>query len=90
MVGWHHQLDGYEFEQAPGIGDGQGRLACCSPRGHKELDMTEQLIRTEFRVKPTAFEVFHSGDQLAGKMVQSVTLGRTVVLGTPRTLRVRS
>ena len=30
-VGWHHQLDGHEFEQAPGVGDGQGRLACCSP-----------------------------------------------------------
>ena len=35
MVGWHHQLDGHEFEQGPGIGDGQGSLACCSPWGHK-------------------------------------------------------
>ena len=43
MVGWHHQLDGHEFEQAPGAGDGQGSLACCSPWGRKELDMTEQL-----------------------------------------------
>ena len=43
MVGWHHQLDGHEFEQAPGVGDGQGSLACCSPQGHKESDMTEQL-----------------------------------------------
>ena len=33
MVGWHHQLDGHEFEQAPGVGDGQGGLACCSPWG---------------------------------------------------------
>ena len=41
MVGWHHQLDGCEFEQAPGVGDGQGNLACDSPRGHKELDTTE-------------------------------------------------
>ena len=41
MVGWHHQLDGLEFEQAPGIGDGQGRLACCSLWGCKELDTTE-------------------------------------------------
>ena len=40
---WHHQLGGREFEQASGIGDGQGSLACCSPWGHKELDMTEQL-----------------------------------------------
>ena len=35
MVGWHHQLDGHEFEQAPGVGDGQGSLACCSPWGHR-------------------------------------------------------
>ena len=41
MVGWHHQLDGHEFEQAPGVGDGQGILLCCSPWGGKELDMTE-------------------------------------------------
>ena len=39
----YHQLDGHEFEQALGVGDGQGSLACCSPWGHKELDMTEQL-----------------------------------------------
>ena len=37
MVGWHHQLDGHEIEQAPAIGDGQGGLACCSPWGRKEL-----------------------------------------------------
>ena len=37
MIGWHHRLDGHEFEQAMGVGDGQGGLACCSPRGHKEL-----------------------------------------------------
>ena len=43
MVGWHHQLYGHEFEQAPGVGDGQGSLACCSPWGHKESDMTEWL-----------------------------------------------
>ena len=38
MVGWHHQLNGHEFEQAPGIGDGQGGLACCIPWGCKEAD----------------------------------------------------
>ena len=43
MVGGHHQLDGYEYEQALGPGDGQGRLACCSPQDHKESDMNEQL-----------------------------------------------
>ena len=47
MVGWHHWLNGHEFEQAPGVGDGQGSLACCSPWGHKELDMTEQLNSTQ-------------------------------------------
>ena len=40
MVGWHHQLDGHEFEQAPGDSDGQGSLACCSPWGRKEPDTT--------------------------------------------------
>ena len=41
MVGCHHQLDGHEFEQAPGVGDGWGSLACCSPWGCKESDTTE-------------------------------------------------
>ena len=43
IVGWHHQFSGHEFEPAPGVGDGQGSLACCSPWGCKELDTTEQL-----------------------------------------------
>ena len=42
MVGWHHWLDGHDFEQASAVGDGQGSLVCCSPWGHKKLDMTEQ------------------------------------------------
>ena len=46
MVGWHHQPDGREFEQALGVGDGQGGLVCCSPWGHKESDMTERLNGT--------------------------------------------
>ena len=41
MVGWHHQLNGHEFEQDPGDTEGQGSLACCSPWGCKELDTTE-------------------------------------------------
>ena len=45
MVGWHHQLNGHEFEQTLGDSEGQGSLACYSPRGHKESDMTEQLNR---------------------------------------------
>ena len=47
LVGWHHQLNGHEFEQTRGVDDGQGSLACCGPRGHKELDTTEQLNWTE-------------------------------------------
>ena len=43
MVGWHHQLNEHEFEQAPGNGEGQGSLACCSLWGSKESDMTERL-----------------------------------------------
>ena len=43
MVGWHPRLNGYEFEQAPGDGEGEGGLECCSLWGCKELDMTEQL-----------------------------------------------
>ena len=43
MVGWHHQHDGYEFEQAPGVGDGQGNQVCYSAWGRKELDTNEQM-----------------------------------------------
>ena len=43
MVGWHNQLNGHDFEQAPGDSEGQGSLACCSAWGHKELDTMEQL-----------------------------------------------
>ena len=43
MVGWHPRLDGHEFEQALGVGEGQGSLVCCHPRDCKELDMTERL-----------------------------------------------
>ena len=50
MVGWHHQFNGHEFEQAPGVGDGQGSLACCSPWGCKELDTTEQLNNNNIEI----------------------------------------
>ena len=50
MVGWHHQLDGHE--QAPGAGDGQGSLACCSPWDHKKSDITEWLNWTELSNTP--------------------------------------
>ena len=47
MVGWHHRHDAHEFEWAPGVGGGQGSLACCGPWGHKESDTTEHLDWTE-------------------------------------------
>ena len=47
MGGWHHWLDGHESEWTPGVGDGQGGLACCDSWGHKESDTTEQLIWSE-------------------------------------------
>ena len=47
MVGWYHQLDGHEFEQTPGVGDGQGSLTCYSPWGRKESDTTKRLNWTE-------------------------------------------
>ena len=47
MAGWHYRLNGHEFEWTPGVGDGQGGLACCDSRGRKESDMTERLNWTE-------------------------------------------
>ena len=52
MVGWHHWLDGPEFEEARGVGDGQGSLVCCSPWGRKESDMTERLNWTDTHPEP--------------------------------------
>ena len=45
MIGWHHRLDRHEFEQAPGVGDGQGSLPCGNPWGQKQSDTTERLNR---------------------------------------------
>ena len=49
VVGWHHRLNGHEVEQAPGVGDGQGSLVCCSPWGTKQSDTTEPLNLTELK-----------------------------------------
>ena len=57
MVGWHHQLNGHEFEQALSGGDGQGGLACCSPGGGKESDTTEGLNNNnKFYVQEYAYK----------------------------------
>ena len=57
MAGWHHWLDGHEFEWAPGVCDGQGGLACCDSWGRKESDMTEWLNWTELIFKPSLWFV---------------------------------
>ena len=49
MAGWHHGFDGREFEWTPGVGDGQGGLACCDSWGHKDSDTTERLDWTELK-----------------------------------------
>ena len=58
MVGWDHQLNGHEFEQAPGIGDGWKGLVCCSQRGSKELDMTERLNWCILKVQCSSFHFY--------------------------------
>ena len=55
MIGWDHQLSGHEFAQAPGNGDGQGSLVCCSPWGRKELDTTEQLNNNNLKARNSCF-----------------------------------
>ena len=57
MAGWHHQLDGHEFEWTPGVGDGQGGMACWDSWGRKESDMTERLNWTEMKDKE-AWNIF--------------------------------
>ena len=59
LVGWHHGLDGHEFEQAPGVGDGQGSLVCCSPWGRKEYDSTEWLNWTAIMDWTPSFSSLH-------------------------------
>ena len=63
MVGWHHLLDAHEFEQAPGVGDGQGSLACCSPWNRKELDMTEQLNNNSIFIEQAIMNGFEAEKQ---------------------------
>ena len=67
MVGWHHQLDGHEFEQALGVGDGQGSLVCCSPWGQKESDTTELTILSQSAEKAMMGQAVWGLDLSAGK-----------------------
>ena len=59
MAGWHHWLNGHEFESTPGVGDGQGGLACCDSWGLKESDTTEQLNWTELNQAPWNSLILH-------------------------------
>ena len=65
MVGWHHWLDGHKFEQAPGVGDRQESLACCSPSSPKESDMTEQLNWNKTKVLATEDTVILHYDEIS-------------------------
>ena len=65
MVGWHHQRDGHDFEQALGVADGQGGLACCGSRGRKEADTTERLNRTE----PLPYSLHLNGELYYSKSI---------------------
>ena len=56
MAGWHHRLDGREFEWTPGVGDGQGGLACCNSWAHKQSDKTEQLNWTDIELQVTELQ----------------------------------
>ena len=66
MVGWHHQLNGHGFEWTPGVGDGQGGLACCGSWGCKELDTTGQLNWTELMRLTEPWNIWSKGWQSWG------------------------
>ena len=57
MVGWHHRFEGQEFEHAPGVGEGQGSLACCSPWGRKELRKLSDSTTTKIRENIFDFKI---------------------------------
>ena len=70
MVGWHHQLNGHDFEQTPGVGDGQGGLMCYSPWDSKESDMSERL---NWIWMPEAKDVKHSIMRETGALYKKIT-----------------
>ena len=71
MVGWHHWLDGHEFEQALGVGDGQGSLVCCSPWGCKESDTTEQL-NWEDIMRNAGLDESQAGLKISGRNINNL------------------
>ena len=91
MVGWHHQLNGHEFGWTPGVGDGQGGLACCGSWGRKELDTTEPLNWTELSDNPfqvaTEWSLVSSVKRSRGK--RSKSLGTKIIFPGLGTWQVR-
>ena len=79
MVGWHHRLDGHEFEQASGDGDGQGRLTCYSPWGHKESDTTKWLNwiinnfkkAVEHKINKKSMSSLYTNNELSKKQIKT-------------------
>ena len=76
MVGWHHGLNGHEFEQTPGSGEGQGSLGCCSPWGHKELDTTEQLNNNIVGMRCALNQIYNLEHVTCNVWGESGVLGR--------------
>ena len=85
MVGWHHRFNGHEFEQTPGDSERQGSLACCSPWGCKESDMTEQqqivLLSSHSRKRNSSVSAFSYKvmNPIMGASLSSVQFSRSVV-----------
>ena len=80
MVGWSHWLNGHEFEQAPGVGDGQGSLACCNSWDHRESDMTEWLNWTEewlFRIKDKNYRIISINAEKTFDKIQHLSCIKT-------------
>ena len=84
MVGWHHELDGHEFEQALGVGDGQGGLVCCSPWGHKESDTAEQPNWTESVIITPFFKIKSAQTTLSKTQWKHALILHYVMTGTGR------
>ena len=90
MVGWHHQFNGHDFEQAPGDGEGQESLVCFNLWGHKELDTTEQL-NNKYRRCPTLWMIkLGTGNSKATKAVNVILLSLESRTTAPQLPQVRT
>ena len=86
MFGWHHQLNGHEFEQAPGDDEGQGSLAFCSPWGHKEFDTTEQLNNNNKALNATPGVWKGLSDWVGNIIIPTATVSFFLTISTPQCL----